>query len=180
MGYGTAQFFSSSSIDFWQRRKKKEQMVEERNWAAGWWNTLSHWIIKKGAPVSRIAISVRVQVQHILLISEATQYFYKKELSSVLNYDDPVSQHAIVWRGKATFCSWLNEKDKLYFFVLVGEWEEICTYSLIISEFRSEGFMLLWHRWSLFIYVNSIEICKLTHLPWQRLESSLPSNTQNY
>lgn len=128
MGYGTAQFFSLTSIDFWQRKKKKEQMVKERNWAVGWWNTRSHWIIKDGAPVSRIVISARVQVQHILLISEATQYFYKKKPSSVLNYDNPVSQHGIIWRGKVTFCSWLNEKDKLYFLVWVGEWEEICTY----------------------------------------------------
>lgn len=78
LGYRTAQFCSLSSFDFWQRGKKERTDGERKNWAAGWWNTLSHWIIKNGAPNPWLVISIRVQNQHTLVISEATEIFQQQ------------------------------------------------------------------------------------------------------
>lgn len=50
LGYGTAQFCSLSSIDFWQTEGKERTDGERKKLSCWWWNTLSHWIIKMVLP----------------------------------------------------------------------------------------------------------------------------------
>lgn len=114
MGYGTAQFCSLSSIDFWQRGKKERTDGERKKLSCRWWNTLSHWIIKNGAPISWIVISIRVHNQHILLISEARKNLQQKwTQSSVSSYDNPVLKYNTTRQGKV-FSSAGLMKHKLY------------------------------------------------------------------
>lgn len=50
LGYGTAQFCSLSSIDFWQTEGKERTDGKRKKLSCWWWNTLSHWIIKMVLP----------------------------------------------------------------------------------------------------------------------------------
>lgn len=62
--YGAAQFCSLRSIDFWQGEKRERTDGGRKKLSCWRWDTLSHWILKSGAPSAWIAIWFRVENPH--------------------------------------------------------------------------------------------------------------------
>lgn len=153
LGYGTAQFYSLSSIDFWQREKKERTDGEKEKLSCWWWDALSHWIIKSGAPSPWIVIAIREQNQH-------TAYFWAPECfqqnwmwNLVSRYDEAVLKCDIIWKGKFAFCNWLNEKENyICLFGIENRESSVHSYWQFKCSFVKDGFIYLLTDWELISY----------------------------